>query len=333
MPIRIGINGFGRIGRLFARVALARPEFSVRQINDPGGDAATFAHLLSFDSVHGRLNPPATPSEDGKRLQMGDHQPRMFASCDVQSLDWSQCDWVLESSGVLRQYDALQGFINQGAGRVLMSAPATDERIPNLVMGVNHQQLDANAPRIITAASCTTNCLAPLVKVVHERFRIVHGSMTTIHAMTSDQSLLDAPHSDWRRARTSANSLIPTKTGAAAAIGRIFPELSGRLDGHAVRIPLPQGSLTDAVFEVATKTDADEVNDALRQAAAGPLAGILGYEQRPLVSVDFRGDPRSSIVDARSTLVINGTQVKVFSWYDNEWGYVNRVADLMAYRA
>lgn len=331
MPIRIGINGFGRIGRLFARVALARPEFTLVQINDPGGDAATFAHLLSFDSVHGRLNPPASPSEDGKRLHFGDHQPLLYATRDVQSLDWSDCDWVLESSGVLRQYEALQGFIHQGAKRVLMSAPSTDERIPNLVVGVNHQQLHDEAPQVITAASCTTNCLAPLVKVIHEAFRIVHGSMTTIHAMTNDQSLLDAPHSDLRRARTSANSLIPTKTGAAAAIGRIFPELAGRLDGHAVRIPLPQGSLTDAVFEVATKTDAKAVNRALQQAANGPLAGILGYEERPLVSVDFRGDPRSSIVDALSTLVVNGTQVKVFSWYDNEWGYVNRVADLMEY--
>ncbi len=326
MPLNIGINGFGRIGRLALRAAFDWPEFRFVQINDPAGDAATLAHLLNFDSVQGRWQHEARA--DGERLMLGEQTIRVSRNRAIGDTDWSGCDLVLECSGVMRDPALLQAYLEQGVKRVVVSAPVKGDDIPNLVMGVNQDRFEPARHRIVTAASCTTNCLAPVVKVIHEGLGIRHGSMTTIHDLTNTQTILDAPHQDLRRARACGMSLIPTSTGSATAITAIFPELTGRLNGHAVRVPLANASLTDCVFEVARPTTVAEVNGLLQAAAEGPLAGILGYETRPLVSIDYKGDPRSSVVDALSTLVIGGTQVKIYAWYDNEWGYANRTVEL-----
>ena len=326
MTLKVGINGFGRIGRLALRAAWGWPELEFVRINDPAGDAATHAHLLNFDSVHGRWQYEAGAEGDavvidGKRIAVS-------ANKTIADTDWSGCDLVIEASRKMKTVAVLQAYLDQGVKRVVVSAPVKDEGALNVVMGVNQHLFDPARHRIVTAASCTTNCLAPVVKVIHENLGIRHGSITTIHDLTNTQSILDQPHKDLRRARASSMSLIPTTTGSATAIAEIFPELRGRLNGHAVRVPLANASLTDCVFEVERATTAEEVNRLLKAAAEGPLAGILGYEERPLVSIDYRTDPRSSIVDALSTLVVNGTQVKIYAWYDNEWGYVNRMMEL-----
>jgi glyceraldehyde 3-phosphate dehydrogenase len=326
VTVRIGINGFGRIGRLVLRCAWEWPEFEFVQINDPGGDAATFAHLLNFDSVHGRWHHEATA--EGDTLCIGECRVTMTGEQTIDAVDWSGCDVVVEASGRMRKPALLQAYLDQQVKRVVVTAPVKEGGILNVVMGVNDDRFLAAEHRIVTAASCTTNCLAPVVKVIHESFGIRHGSITTIHSLTNTQSLLDQPHKDLRRARAAGMSLIPTTTGSATAIAEIFPELEGRLNGHAVRVPLANASLTDCVFEVEQATTAKAVNEALAAAAAGPLRGILGYEERPLVSIDYRTDPRSAIVDAPSTMVVNGTQVKIYAWYDNEWGYANRTAEL-----
>jgi glyceraldehyde 3-phosphate dehydrogenase len=327
MTIKVGINGFGRIGRLALRAAWGWPELEFVQINDPAADAATHAHLLNFDSVHGRWQHEAGSDGDcivieGKRIQVSHNKA-------IADTDWSGCDLVIEASGKMTKVALLQGYLDQGVKRVVVSAPVKEAGALNVVLGVNDQLFDPAVHRIVTAASCTTNCLAPVVKVLHEALGIRHGSITTIHDLTNTQSLLDQPHKDLRRARASLMSLIPTTTGSATAIAEIFPELRGKLNGHAVRVPLANASLTDCVFEMERATTAEEVNALLKAAASeGPLKGILGYEERPLVSIDYRTDPRSSIVDALSTLVVNGTQVKVYAWYDNEWGYANRTVEL-----
>ncbi|GAA4503531.1 ArsJ-associated glyceraldehyde-3-phosphate dehydrogenase [Pseudaeromonas paramecii] len=326
MPLNIGINGFGRIGRLALRAAFDWPEFRFVRINDPAGDAATLAHLLNFDSVQGRWQHEARA--DGERLIIGQQSIQVSRNKAIGDTDWSDCDLVLECSGVMREPALLQAYLDQGVKRVVVSAPVKGDDILNVVMGVNQERFEPARHRIVTAASCTTNCLAPVVKVIHEGLGIRHGSMTTIHDLTNTQTILDAPHKDLRRARACGMSLIPTSTGSATAITAIFPELTGRLNGHAVRVPLANASLTDCVFEVARSTTVEEVNGLLQAAAEGPLAGILGYESRPLVSIDYKGDPRSSVVDALSTLVIGGTQVKIYAWYDNEWGYANRTVEL-----
>ncbi|SDS37929.1 ArsJ-associated glyceraldehyde-3-phosphate dehydrogenase [Pseudomonas oryzae] len=326
MTIKVGINGFGRIGRMALRAAWGWPEIEFVHINDPGADAATHAHLLNFDSVHGRWRHETRADGDG--LLIGERRIRVTACRTIAETDWSDCDLVLESSGRMTQAALLQAYLDQGVRRVVVSAPVKAPGVLNVVMGVNQQRFDPVEHRIVTAASCTTNCLAPLVKVIHENLGIRHGSITTIHALTNDQSLLDQPHKDLRRARAGGLSLIPTSTGSASAIAEIFPELRGRLNGHAVRVPQVSASLTDCVFEVARATTVEEVNGLLKAAAAGELAGILGFEERPLVSCDYCGDPRSSIVDALSTMVVNGTQVKLYAWYDNEWGYANRAMEL-----
>lgn len=326
MPLNIGINGFGRIGRLALRAAFDWPEFRFVRINDPAGDAATLAHLLNFDSVQGRWQHEARA--DGERLMIGQQGIQVSRNKAIGDTDWSDCDLVLECSGVMREPALLQAYLDQGVKRVVVSAPVKGDDILNVVMGVNQERFEPARHRIVTAASCTTNCLAPVVKVIHEGLGIRHGSMTTIHDLTNTQTILDAPHQDLRRARACGMSLIPTSTGSATAITAIFPELTGRLNGHAVRVPLANASLTDCVFEVARPTTVAEVNGLLQAAAEGPLAGILGYESRPLVSIDYKGDPRSSVVDALSTLVIGGTQVKIYAWYDNEWGYANRTVEL-----
>jgi glyceraldehyde 3-phosphate dehydrogenase len=301
MSIKVGINGFGRIGRLALRAAWDWPEFEFVRINDPAGDAATHAHLLNFDSVHGRWHREA--SAEGDCL-------------------------VIEASGKMKTVAVLQAYLDQGVKRVVVSAPVKEKGALNVVMGVNQHLFDPAEHRIVTAASCTTNCLAPVVKVIHEKLGIRHGSITTIHDLTNTQSILDQPHKDLRRARASGMSLIPTTTGSATAIAEIFPGLRGRLNGHAVRVPLANASLTDCVFEVERATTVEEVNQLLKTAAESELKGILGYEERPLVSIDYRTDPRSSIIDALSTMVVNGTQVKLYAWYDNEWGYANRTVEL-----
>jgi glyceraldehyde 3-phosphate dehydrogenase len=327
MAIRVGINGFGRMGRLTLRAAWGDPTLQFVQINDPAGDAATLAHLLNFDSIHGRWQHEAT--SDGDSLVIDGVRIPITRNKELAVTDWSGCDVVIESSGKFRKPDVLQPYLDQGVKRVVVTAPVKAAGALDIVMGVNHDRFDPAVHRIVSAASCTTNCLAPVVKVIHEGPGIRHGSLTTIHSLTNTQVIVDAPHKDLRRARACGSSLIPTSTGSATAIAEIFPELRGRLDGHAVRVPLTNASLTDCVFEVERATTVEEVNDLLRAAAEGELAGILGYETRPLVSIDYQTDPRSSVVDALSTLVVNGTQVKIYAWYDNEWGYVNRTAELV----
>ncbi|MDR8522181.1 ArsJ-associated glyceraldehyde-3-phosphate dehydrogenase [Shewanella fidelis] len=326
MTIKIGINGFGRMGRLALRSAWSNSDVEFVQINDPAGDAATLAHLLTFDSVHGRWSEEATA--DSNDIVIGDKRITTTRNKAIADTDWSACDVVIEASGVMKTKALLQAYLEQGVKRVVVTAPVKEEGVLNIVMGVNHDLYDKDIHPIVTAASCTTNCLAPVVKVIHEKIGIKHGSMTTIHDITNTQTILDAPHKDLRRARACGLSLIPTTTGSATAITHIFPELKGKLNGHAVRIPLANASITDCVFEVERETTEAEVNQLLQQAAEGELNGILGYEERPLVSVDYKTDPRSSIIDAPSTMVVNGTQVKLYVWYDNEWGYANRTAEL-----
>lgn len=327
MAIRVGINGFGRMGRLTLRAAWGRSDLQFVQINDPSGDAATFAHLLNFDSVHGRWAREATA--DGNDLVIDGIRIPVTRNKELAATDWSGCDVVIEASGKFKKPDVLQPYLDQGVKRVVVTAPIKAEGTLDVVVGVNDDRFDPQKHRIVSAASCTTNCLAPVVKVIHEGIGIRHGSLTTIHCLTNTQVIVDAPHKDLRRARACGESLIPTSTGSATAIAEIFPELKGRLKGHAVRVPLVVASLTDCVFEVERPTTVEEVNELLRAAAEGPLKGVLGYETRPLVSIDYRTDPRSSIVDAPSTMVVNGTQVKLYAWYDNEWGYVNRTAELV----
>jgi len=326
MTIKIGINGFGRIGRLALRAAWDWPEFEFVQINDPAGDAATHAHLLNFDSVHGRWQHEASSKDNS--IIIGEKSIKITANKNIADTDWSGCDIVIEASGKMKTVAVLQDYLTQGVKRVVVSAPVKEQGALNVVMGVNQQLFNPQQHRIVTAASCTTNCLAPVIKVIHQHLGIRHGSITTIHDLTNTQSILDQPHKDLRRARASGMSLIPTSTGSATAIAEIFPELRGKLNGHAVRVPLANASLTDCVFEVERATTVEEVNQLFKDAANNELKGILGYEERPLVSIDYRTDPRSSIIDALSTMVINGTQVKIYAWYDNEWGYANRTVEL-----
>ena len=327
MTINVGINGFGRMGRLALRAAWDWPELSFTHINDPAGDAITLAHLLNFDSVHGRWQHEA--KAEGDDIVIGTRRIKISRNKSIADSDWSDCDVVIEASGKMKTTALLQAYLDQGVKRVVVTAPVKEAGVLNVVMGVNDHLFDPQQHRIVTAASCTTNCLAPIVKIIQRQFGIKHGSITTIHSLTNSQTIIDTPHKDLRRARACGMSLIPTTTGSATAITEIFPELKGRINGHAVRVPLTNASLTDCVFELETATTIDEVNALFAQAAAGELNGILGYETRPLVSIDYRTDPRSSIVDADFTMVINGTQLKIFAWYDNEWGYANRTAELV----
>lgn len=324
---RVAINGLGRMGRLALRAVIDDPTLDIVLVNEPAGDAATSAHLLEFDSVHGRWH--RDPVTDGERLVIGDGSIPHTSHADPADVPWEAhgVELVLECSGAFKTPAALEPHL-EGERVVVVSAPVKDPAALNVVVGVNDHLYDPAVHRIVTAASCTTNCLAPVVKVIHEGLGIERGSITTLHDLTNTQTIVDAPHKDLRRARACGTSLIPTTTGSATAIALIFPELKGKLNGHAVRVPLLNASLTDCVFEVARPTTVEEVNGLLREAADGPLAGILGFEERPLVSVDFKDDPRSSIVDAPSTLVVDGTHVKIYAWYDNEWGYANRLVDL-----
>ena len=327
MTTKVGINGFGRMGRLILRAAWQWDNIEFVQINDPGGDAETLAHLLKFDSVHGQW--PYEVSAEGNNMLIDESNVLCSRNRAIEDTDWSACDLVIEASGKMKTKALLQAYLDQGVTRVVVTAPVKEEGVLNVVMGVNDHLYDPDSHPIVTAASCTTNCLAPVVKVINEQLGIKHGSMTSIHSVTNTQTILDAPHKDPRRARASSMSLIPTTTGSATAITNIFPELTGKLNGHAVRVPLANASLTDCVFEVQRPTSIEEVNGLLERAASKELKDILGYEERPLVSIDYRTDPRSAIVDALSTMVVNETQVKLYLWYDNEWGYANRAAELM----
>lgn len=330
MALRIGINGFGRMGRLALRAGWARDDITFVHVNEPKGGVECAAHLLEFDTVHGRW-PQAAVAQDGG-LGIGGESISFSEASAPGDVDWAGAgvDLVLECSGKFRTTDLLRPYLDAGVGTVIVAAPVKTEGALNLVYGVNHDLYDPAEHRILTAASCTTNCLAPVVKVVHEELGIEHGAITTIHDVTNTQVMVDAPHKDLRRARSGLNSLIPTTTGSATAITQIYPELIGKLNGHAVRVPLLNASLTDCVFELSRDVTAAEVNALFEAAAEGPLKGILGFEHRPLVSADFLNDPRSSIVDGPATMVVDGRQLKVFAWYDNEWGYVNRMIDIAA---
>ncbi len=339
--MRVAINGLGRIGRLSLRAALGgvdRPDDDPRRdnrldvvhVNELKCGAGTAAHLLEFDSLHGRWRTPIA-AEGAGALLIGNRRLSLTSEADPAAVPWGDlgCDVVLECTGRFRTPDHLRGYFHRGAKAVIVAAPVKDGAL-NVVVGVNDNQVEPRTQPLLTAASCTTNCLAPLVKVVHEAIGIRHGQITTLHNPTNTNVVVDAPHADLRRARSSLLSLAPTTTGSATAIGMIYPDLQGRLDGHAVRVPVLNASLTDAVFELARPTHAGEVNALFRAAAAGPLAGILGYEERPLVSVDYASDTRSAVLDACFTLVTDGTALKLYAWYDNEMAYACRMVDLAA---
>jgi glyceraldehyde 3-phosphate dehydrogenase len=336
--MRIGINGFGRIGRLVFRALWGRPGLELVHVNEAAGDAHTAAHLLAFDSVHGRW--PQVVQANTRGFFVGTTPVSYSQEKDPTAVPWQEAGvkMVLECSGKFKTPETLQPYFDRvGLKRVVVACPVKGEiagaEALNIVFGINHHLYDPDRHRLITAASCTTNCLAPVVKVVHEGFGIRHGSITTLHDVTNTQVVVDGFKSDLRRARSCLQSLIPTTTGSAKAIGLIFPDLQGKLNGHAVRVPLLNASLTDAVFELEGPITVEEVNRAFAEAANGELEGILGYETRPLVSVDYVNDPRSAIVDGPSTMVVNGTQLKVYAWYDNEWGYSSRMADLVRHVA
>jgi len=327
MSIRIGINGFGRIGRLNLRAAFGSNELEFVHINEPNAPAKTSAHLLEFDTVHGRWDHSVTVDE--KSITVDGHSINYSSESTPGAVDWaaSGVDIVLECSGKFRTTELLQPYLDQGLKKVIVAAPVK-EGVLNVVVGCNDDLYQPDEHHILTAASCTTNCIGPVVKVINETFGIRHGMITTMHDLTNTQTIVDAPHSDLRRARSAVNSLIPTTTGSATAITMIYPELKGRLNGVAVRVPLLNASLTDCVFELERESDVAEVNAALKAASEGALKGILGFEERPLVSADYVNDSRSGIVDALSTMMVNGTQLKLLVWYDNEWGYSNRMMDL-----
>lgn len=323
----IAINGLGRIGKLMLRVLHEQNLLSnVVLVNDSIGTPEQHAHLLEFDTVHGRW--PIDIGYNDDSLTIGKHNIRCSAHKDIEALPLQDADLVIDCTGAYRSPETLQPYFDNGAKKLLISCPVKHSNALNVVFGVNHKLYDAQHHSIITAASCTTNCIAPVIKVVHEAFGIVHGCITTLHDVTNTQTIVDRPAKDLRRARSALNSLIPTTTGSATAIALIYPELSGRLDGHAVRVPLLNASLTDCVFELEKETSVEEVNERLHVAANGELSGILGFETRPLVSADFVNDSRSGIVDALSTQVVDKTLLKLYVWYDNEWGYACRMGDI-----
>ena len=338
--MRVGINGMGRIGRLALRAAMGAAErpsddpragnrLNVVHLNELKGGALATAHLLAFDSVQGRWRAEISAADDSA-IRIGDRELAFSSHATAAEIPWGDLgvEVVLECTGKFLTPETIQGHLDRGAKRVIVAAPVKVGNVLNIVVGVNHHLYDPTQHRIVTAASCTTNCLAPVVKVVHEALGIRHGQITTIHDPTNTNLMVDAPHKDLRRARSAMLSLAPTTTGSATAIALIYPELKGKLNGHAVRAPVLNASLTDCVFELKRETTAEEVNHLFAQAAKGPLAGILGYEERPLVSADYARDTRSSIIDALSTMVTDGTMLKVYAWYDNEMGYACRMVDL-----
>ena len=328
MAVNVGINGFGRIGRLVFRELLKRDKFEVVQINDLT-DAKTLAHLLKYDSVHGRFDGEVAAS-DGAIIVNG-KTIKISAEKDPANIGWGKAgvEAVVESTGVFRKKEQIANHLKAGAKKVVLTVPAKDEIDATIVLGVNDDDLKSEH-KIVSNASCTTNCLAPVVKILNDNFGIVRGVMTTVHAYTNDQKILDLTHSDLRRARAAGVSIIPTSTGAAKAVGKVIPELNGKLDGMAMRVPTSDGSVVDLVVELKKSTSVEEINTAVKKAADGPMKGILEYTEDPIVSVDIIGNSHSSIFDALSTMVMEGNLVKVLSWYDNEWGYSCRVVDLLA---
>ena len=338
--MRVGINGMGRIGRLALRAAMggmyrpaddprAENRLDIVHVNEAKGGAATAAHLLEFDSIHGRWRQNFA-HEDNSAIHIGNRRIGYSDSLTADGVPWGDlgCDIVLECTGKFLKNEHLDGYFRRGVKRVIVAAPVKEPNALNIVVGVNDHLYEPREHRLLTAASCTTNCLAPVVKVLQDAIGIRHGQITTIHDPTNTNVVVDAPHKDLRRARSAMLSLQPTSTGSATAIALIYPELKGKLNGHAVRVPVLNASLTDCVFELQRAVTVEEVNGLFRDAAAGPLAGILGFETRPLVSADYNNDTRSSIVDAPSTMVTDGTLVKVYAWYDNEVGYACRMVDL-----
>jgi glyceraldehyde 3-phosphate dehydrogenase len=331
MSVKVGINGFGRIGRNVFRAALGNSNVEIVAINDLT-DANMLAHLLKYDTVHGTLQEDVTV--DGEYLVVGGHKVKVIAERDPAQLGWGDLgvDVVVESTGRFTKREDAAKHLEAGAKKVIISAPADNEDI-TIVMGVNEDQYDANNHHVLSNASCTTNCLAPFAKVLNDTFGIKRGMMTTIHSYTNDQQILDLPHKDYRRARAAAENMIPTSTGAAKAVALVLPELKGKLNGMAMRVPTPNVSIVDLVMELDKDVTAEDVNAALRTAAEGPLKGILAYSELPLVSTDYNGSTASSTIDALSTMVLEGNMVKVLSWYDNEVGYSSRVVDLVDYLA
>lgn len=329
MTIRVAINGFGRMGRLAMRQAYDWPEIEFVHINEIATDVVGSAHLLHFDSAHGRWHHEVMADPENNQMCIGEDCITYSSNKAIADTDWAALgvDVVIEATGKFRTVEALQPYLDQKVPQVIVAAPMKAP-IKNIVMGINDDVFVANQDPIITSASCTTNCIAPVIKVMQEKIGIRHGMITTMHDRTNTQKVVDHGHKDLRRARACVESLIPTTTGSAKAIGTIFPELNGRLNGIAVRVPLMNASLTDLVLEMERETSVEEVNSLLQQAAEGELKGILGFETRPLVSVDYEGETCSSVIDAPSTMVVNGTQVKLLAWYDNEIGYVQRMMEL-----
>jgi glyceraldehyde 3-phosphate dehydrogenase len=331
MSIRVGINGFGRIGRNILRAALHENELDFVAVNDIT-DAPTLAHLLKYDSILGNL--PDEVKAEGDTIRVAGRSIKVLAMRDPAQLPWKELEveYVIESTGLFTEAEKARAHLTAGARKVIISAPAKNEDL-TIVMGVNHEKYDPRKHTIISNASCTTNCLGPVAKVLQDTFGIVKGQMTTVHSYTNDQKILDLPHKDLRRARAAALSMIPTSTGAAKAIYLAIPELKGKLDGVAIRVPTPNVSLVDLTVELGKNATAAEINGALEEAARGKMKGILEVTHEELVSIDFRGNPHSSIVDAPMTKVVDGNLAKIFSWYDNEWGFSNRVKDLIFYMA
>tara|TARA_B100000315_G_C14540495_1_gene570639 strand:- start:700 stop:1716 length:1017 start_codon:yes stop_codon:yes gene_type:complete len=331
MAVKVGINGFGRIGRCVFKIMEKNPETEVVSINDLT-DSKTLAHLLKYDSVHGKFD--GTVQAKGNSIVVNGREIPITSVKDPAELGWGKIgvDIVVESTGVFRTREKIAKHIEAGAKKVLLTVPSKDEIDNTIVLGVNNEALK-ETDQIVSNASCTTNCLAPIVKVLNDKFGLKYGLMTTVHAYTNDQRILDLPHSDLRRARAAVESIIPTTTGAAKAVGKVIPELNGKLNGMAMRVPVKDGSVVDLVAELKKEATAEEINAAMKQASEGPMKGILQYCADPIVSVDVIGNTYSSVFDSLSTMVIEGTMVKVVSWYDNEWGYSNRVVDLVVYMA
>ena len=324
--VNLAINGIGRIGKLVLKLLISK-NFNVKYLNELNGNTNSLIHSIEFDSIHGKWQ---ANIEDGKDKIKIDGKPIKSTFVEnINDLSLDDVDIMIDCTGVYKSSSKLQKYFDKGIKKVIVSAPINEDNIVNIAYGVNHNIYKSKEHNIITGASCTTNCIAPIIKVLHENIGINHGSITTIHNLTNSQTLVDIPHNDLRRGRSAINNLIPTTTGSAKAISLIYPELKGRLNGHAVRVPILNSSLTDCVFEMKSSTNKDQINNLLKFASENELRNILGYEERPLVSTDFINDPRSSIIDSLSTMVVNDTQVKIYAWYDNEWGYANRLVDIV----
>ena len=324
--VNLAINGIGRIGKLVLKLLISK-NFNVKYLNELNGNTNSLIHSIEFDSIHGKWQ---ANIEDGKdEIKIDDKSIKATFVENINDLNLDDVDIMIDCTGVHKSSSKLQKYFDKGVKKVIVSAPINEDNIVNIAYGVNHNIYKPKEHNIITGASCTTNCIAPIIKVLHENIGINHGSITTIHNLTNSQTLVDIPHNDLRRGRSAINNLIPTTTGSAKAISLIYPELKGRLNGHAVRVPVLNSSLTDCVFEMKSSTNKDQINNLLKSASENELKNILGYEERPLVSTDFINDPRSSIIDSLSTMVVNDTQVKIYAWYDNEWGYANRLVDIV----